>query len=149
MLAYIHMLGMDFLGWEPSAKQARRIIGQLQGGTTPADAAYQNGIPEGCWKVARGTIKQINALSHRGVPNAHLMKPIEISEAFKRLKQGLPAVQQSSELFHTLADKIETSGTHDHLTAISREVSAMRQQLGEEEYKRLIEIGAKQRQQVY
>ena len=65
-LKFIHSLGMDFTNWEPTKKQAMRIISQLKDDMPPADVAYNNGIAEDCWLEAFASRKQIGYLRSIG-----------------------------------------------------------------------------------
>ena len=84
-LKFIRFLGLDFDGWEPTKKQAGRMITQLKEGTPIEDVAYTNGIPEGSWKAAFATGKQIwklRAVGYRG--NAANMTPKQASDEINR-----------------------------------------------------------------
>lgn len=116
MLGFIRFMGMEFSGWEPSRKQASRIIGQLQAAMPADQIAYQNGIPEGCWSESKASGKQIwklRSLGYRG--NASALSPKQASDEINR---RLNPAEFYGERIAAVAD-------NETLTTLAQEVAAL------------------------
>lgn len=90
MIGYIKSLGLEFDNWEPTKKQASRIISQLKEGLPAKEVAYQNGIQEGCWKESFASVKQImylRSLGYRGKTEG--MTPSAASNAIGGMKEPM------------------------------------------------------------
>lgn len=141
MLGFIRFLGMEFDGWEPSRKQASRIIGQLQGGAPCDEVAYHNAIPEGCWKIALCTGKQIHKLRTMGYrgPCANMTR-----------KQASDEINKRVEPAKYYGDAILAAKDNESLSAMAMEVSALRKEhrITEDDYATLVNRGRARRQQL-
>ena len=93
-LNFIHSLGMQFEDWEPTSKQAGRIITQLKEGTPREQVAYLNGIKEGNWKPTYATSKQRYALQKMGVKVDPNMSKYEASQLFDSRRKGFSATPE-------------------------------------------------------
>lgn len=137
-LAFTRFLGMEFDGWEPSKKQAMRIIGQLQTGMAPSEVAYSNGIPEGSWKqsfATSGQIWKLRSLGYRG--NASTLTRLQASGEIER--------RLNPAKFY--GEKIVKAADAEHLTTLAQEVSALHKErkLSDAEYATLVEQGRHKR----
>ena len=137
---YIRFLGLTFSGWEPSRRQANRIIGQLQQGTSPAEVAYANGIPENAWTQAHASSKQIwklRSVGYRG--NASALTPIQASNEIERRVNP----------FKFYGERIGKAGDEEHLTTLAHEVRALHSErkLSDGEYSALVDQGQRKRNQ--
>lgn len=140
MLGYIGFLGMQFNNWEPSKKQASRIISQLKDGMNPSDVAYQNGIPESCWETAKASGKQIwklRSLGYRG--NASEMTRFQASTEIERRANPVKYY----------GEKIAGAADSEHLTTLAKEIFALRKEIRitDGDYRSLVESGQQKRQQ--
>lgn len=139
MLGFIKFLGLEFSGWEPSRKQASRMIGQLQGGIQPEQVAYENGIPEGCWSIPMASGKQIwklRRVGYRG--NAAELTRVQASNEIER--------REKPEKYY--GEKISKAVDHEHLTTLAKEVFALHREhkISAEDYAELVEKGHDKRQ---
>jgi superfamily II DNA or RNA helicase len=90
MLGYIRSLGMEFENWEPTKRQAGRMIEQLLAGMTAQEVAYLNGVQEGSWKPAFASVKQVmylRSLGYRGKTEG--MTPSVASNAIGGMKEPM------------------------------------------------------------
>jgi superfamily II DNA or RNA helicase len=141
MMRYMSFLGITFSGWEPSRKQAKRIIDQLQQGMTCEAIAYQNGIPEGCWEPVFCSAKQLWKLrqdcGYRG--------PRNITR-----KQASDIIEKHENPAKFYADAVLAVPTHDALNDMAHEIVRLHKEhrLTDGEYQLLINRGRSRRQQL-
>lgn len=138
-LGYVRHLGLEFSGWEPTKKQCNRMIGQLQHGTPLEEIAYSNGIPEGCWKPACASSKQIwklRSLGYRG--NASILSPLKASQEIDR------RVNPAS--FY--GKRIAEAPDGETLTTLAMELKELRREnkLSDGDYAALVNQGQDKRQ---
>lgn len=137
-LGFIRFLGMEFIGWEPTKKQAMRIIGQLQSGLSPDEIAYTNGIPADSWKQSLASSKQIwklRQVGYRG--NSSSLTPQQASGEIERRVN--PA--------NFYGEKIGKAADDEHLTTLAKEVFHLRQErrLSDDQYAALVAQGQRKR----
>jgi len=150
-IKFLHMLGMDFTGWEPTKRQAGRMIGQLkEEGLSREEVAHTNRIPGECWKKSGPTPNQLRALCRSGV-DARDMTPIEVKNAFDLVKQGKPVPQPFREVAKALLSDIGKAETNDALDVLVNAVKASRQAgyLNNEEYVEICAKGREKRKNIF
>lgn len=116
MMRFITYLGMEFSGWEPSRKQAKRIIQQLQDGVSHNDIAYNTGIPEGCWKTVYCSAKQLWKLRH----DCGYRGPREITR-----KQASDIIEKHQNPSKFYADAILQVNSSEALTAMAIDIAKL------------------------
>lgn len=147
-LKYLHMLGIDFHDWEPSQRQAGRMITQLkEGGLRPEEVAYQNGVAVEHWSPARPTVRQIMALAKRGI-DAKNMTPAQAGDAFAGKPVSKPAPASVAAGLRSTITNADTAG---ELTAAARAVATAfaDRKITHPEYQTLIALGKEQRSKVF
>jgi superfamily II DNA or RNA helicase len=139
-IGYIRFLGMEFDGWEPTRKQASRIIGQLKGGNPCDEIAYSNQIPDGAWKASFASSEQLWKLrtecEYRG--------PREITR-----KQASGLIERRKNPNKYYADAIPLAQSAEALTEMAKAVAALKreQKISDSQYEALVERGRAKRQQ--
>jgi superfamily II DNA or RNA helicase len=147
---YLHVLGIDFLGFIPTKNQAGRMIDQfLNQGKTPEEVAYLNGIEDEQWKPSKATAKQVIELARRGI-NATGFSPKQAREAFDR-SNGKAAPAAAVGTVDALMLSIDSAGTHGELDEAGRSVRAAERagKITNKEFQSLVELGRTKRADVY
>lgn len=137
----IEWRGMKFEGWEPTKKQASRIIGQLEAGNPADEVAYSNGIDDDNWKAVelfgwqRGKLRRAG---YKGDVNG--WTPQRASRELRRLET--PGAYYS--------DAILAVRSHDDLNAMGREIVSLHRErrITDDEYATLVNRGRSRRQQL-
>lgn len=137
-LKRIGFWGLEFQGWEPTKKQAGRIIEQLNNGVPLNEIAYTNSIPEDCWKekfASSGQIWRLRKDGYRG--NAAGMTPKQAHDEIERREQ--PA--------KFYLERIGKAADAEHLTTLAKEVFHLHQErrLSDAEYAALVDQGRRKR----
>lgn len=148
-LKYIHFLGMDFAGWEPTISQAGRIITQLKEGMQPSEVAYKNGIAKECWSASGPSVKQMRALARMGI-NAQGMTPGQVQEAFSSRqdpRKAAPVLSAPSDF----CGQIRSATGHAELTEIGLKIMAAKKAgtISDADFQRAVELGREQRSKVF
>lgn len=145
----IRFRGMEFLGWEPTYKQAKRIIGQLADLESPEEVARTNHIPEGAWRASRPSMKQQVLLRRLGYRGSLDITPQQASERIGVIKAGrqdMPRTTAAALLVDIRA--AETSGCLDSVArAVRDEYAAHR--ITTTDYDELVAAGRRQRERVF
>jgi superfamily II DNA or RNA helicase len=152
-LNYLRFLGMEFIGWLPSGKQAGRMIDMLkEQGKAPKEVAYLSGIRDDRWELVKPTVKQKQCLFRYGI-NCEGLSKYQASQLIDEAKKGnrpeQPTVNKS--VFEILRTEILSTEGQKELTEVALAVRRRYRdgELGEQEYTSLCEIGREQRQQVF
>ena len=127
-LKYIRFLGMEFDNWEPTSRQAGRIITQLKGGMDCEEVAYKNHIQEGGWQSAKASSKQRRYLLRNGIPHSGDTSPQEASSLIDRHKGGghsaidlykqIAAAESNGDLSAVWAKIKESNLSDDELSGV-------------------------------
>lgn len=147
MIKFIRFLGIEFIGWEPSRAQAKRMIGQLQAGESIKDVIYSNGIADEQWKRAIPSRAQANYVRRLGYSGSTRdWTPKQMSDAIGNLKSGKP-VQESNPF----KDKILATQTHGELSELAREIKRAFDQgsITKDIFENLIKIGQQHRSEIF
>jgi superfamily II DNA or RNA helicase len=152
-LKFLRFLGMEFLGWLPSRKQAGRMIDMLkEQGKTPKEVAYMNGIKADHWQMVKPSTKQKRCLFQYGI-NCEGLSPYQASNLIDQAKSGNRPEQPSPRRgdFDRLLSDIKSAEGEQALTDAAKAVSRSRRQgdISEEEFARLCEVGRAQRELVF
>ena len=149
---FLHFLGMDFNNFQPTKRQAGRMIDQFTTqGKTPDEVAYVNGIQNDEWKPSRATAKQIIALARHGI-DATGFTPKQASHAFDRLKgRGDNDQAGMKSPIECLRQLIASAETHGTLDSAGKEICEARRmgKIDEQEFQSLVELGRQQRSTVF
>lgn len=138
MIGFIRSLGMEFENWEPSRKQAKRIIGQLLEGMETTQVAYENGIQEENWKIALASFKQVRYLRSLGYSGKTAgMTPRQASAAIEGIKEPMKHYPVA----------IKEAGNESQLTEVARRIFCQyrERQLTENEFNALVSRGKERR----
>lgn len=135
-LKYIRFLGMEFNGWEPSIRQAGRIITQLKGGMDPKDVAFTNRIQANHWTSAKASEKQRWYLLHNKIQHDGDISPEEASTLIDRHKGGGYA---ASDLYK----EIDTAESNEALSAVWEKIRQSK--LSQEDLAGVISAGKNKR----
>jgi hypothetical protein len=149
-LKFIRFLGIDLIGsWEPSKKQAGRMIDQLTKGEPPETVCYTNGVKDDCWKLSTASVAQMRLLARHGV-NAQGMTPKQASDAIGRIKGGAPNEPTQTHESQWVRD-IRAAQTQGDLDELSRDVSDARRagKIPDSEYEAIKTAGREMREQVF
>jgi superfamily II DNA or RNA helicase len=147
-LKYIHFLGMDFAGWEPTISQAGRIITQLKEGMQPSEVAYKNGIAKECWSASGPSVKQMRALARMGI-NAQGMTPGQVQEAFSSRQDPRKAATVVAST--DFCGQIQAATGHAELSEIGQKIMAAKKAgtISDADFQRAVELGREQRSKVF
>jgi superfamily II DNA or RNA helicase len=141
-LRFIHMLGMDFVGWVPSKRQASRMIELLKDkSNTPEETAYLCGLKSEWWERARPSVKQIRYMQSLGITNGQSLTPSAARRAIDDAKNP----PDHAGLVHVALEAIRSCRTSTELTAAARRLQADKDQFTEKDWKLVCEFGAQQR----
>lgn len=110
-LKFIKHLGMEFDNWEPSGRQAGRIITQLKGGMDVKEVAYKNRLQDGEWTQSKASEKQRYYLLRNKIPHNEGVSPLEASNLIERHKAGGYSVAD-------LYGQIEAAESNDELSTV-------------------------------
>jgi superfamily II DNA or RNA helicase len=151
-LKFIRFLGIDLIGsWEPSKKQAGRMIDQLTtGGEPPQTVCYTNGIKDEWWKPSTASVAQMRLLARHGI-NAQGMTPKHASDAIERIKGGAPEEHAAAPQVSQWVREISEAGTQGELDVLSQRVSSARRsgQIPDAEYEAIKTAGREMRELVF
>jgi superfamily II DNA or RNA helicase len=147
-LKYLHMLGMDFVGWCPSKRQAGRMLDLFTREKLAADeVAYKCGIGADQWQPARASVKQIRYAHTLGILNAQNMTPSEVSRAIDRAKNP-DSYPDNFDYVHVAHGAIDNAKTVDELTAAARRILNDRSLFSEKDWRLVTEYGKKKREEL-
>lgn len=138
-LRMIKYLGMELVGWEPSMRQASRIIGQLNDGMQPKEVAYKNGIEEKHWQPATATQKQKWYMMHNGIAYPENVTSKQASDLIDAHKNP-GRISKTSALA-----SIASASTPEQLDAVGRSLAAVRSSFDQETWAAIVESGKQRR----
>jgi hypothetical protein len=152
-LGFLRFLGMEFVGWMPSKKQAGRMIDMLkEQGKSPQEVAYLSNCKADQWELVKPTTKQKRVLFQYGI-NCEGLSKYQASQLIDEAKKGNRPEQppKPQRMFDQLRAEIKATEGQQALTDVAKSVSRHWKQgeISNEEYSRLCEIGRAQREEVF
>lgn len=143
--SYLQFLGMRFVGWLPSKRQAMRMIGQLKDEhLPPSEVAYLNRIKDTEWELSSASLKQVRKLARLGI-NAQGMTPVQASDAIERVLRGVTPKSDADKLYHEL-EAVEGRG---QLDAFREKLRTVWVTLSAEDRRRIGDLGVRKSQEVF
>lgn len=136
---FLRFLGIEFVGWEPSIKQARQAITLIkERGLTVEQAAHALGLNDDDWERVPASNRQKFFMTKRGIPWSPQMTGYEASLAIDRHTKGGPST-------YNAISRIKTCRTGDELTALGKQLSAYKQYYSAAEWQQIISAGQQRR----
>lgn len=142
-IRFLHFLGMDLIGWEPSVRQARQMITLLkEKELPPAEVAHIMGLEDHDWEPAIASSKQKFLMTKKGIPWTPNISPVEAS---KRIDRALHGGGVSA---YEIKNQIKLAKTNEDLTNIGKEMIKYRHRYSGDEWMEMVEAGKIRRNQI-
>jgi hypothetical protein len=142
-IRFLHFLGMDLIGWEPSPKQARQMITLLkEKGQSPDQTAKIMGLEDHDWERAEASNKQKYLMTKRGIRWSPGITPVQASELIDRSIHG------GGRSPYEIKNDIKLARTNEDLTRIGKEMLKYRHRYSRDEWQELVDAGQKRRAQI-
>lgn len=142
-IKFLRFLGMEFIGWEPSGRQARQMITLLKEKEfPPKEVAEIMKLEDHDWEQTVATSKQKFFMTKRGIRWWPTITPVEAS---KLIDQALHGGGKSA---YEVKNQIKLAKSNEDLTAIGKEMIKFRHRYSGDEWREMIEAGKKRREQL-
>lgn len=147
-LNYLHMLGLDFVGWLPTKKQAGRMLKFLvEEKKTVEETVYLCGIGSDQWTPARPSLKQQRYMASLGIRGAHNMTPQEARRAIDRAKNP-DNYPDNLDLYNLACDAIRKAKSREELDAVAKRLGNDRSEFSPKDFRLVCQEGAKRRNEL-
>jgi len=142
-IRFLHFLGMDFIGWEPSSRQAKQMITLLKDkGLSPKDTAMVMKLEDHDWERAVASNKQKFLMTKKGIRWLPNITPFEAS---KLIDQALYGGGMSA---YEVKNAIKLAKDNTELTRIGKEMVKFRHRYTREEWQDMVHAGQVRRSQI-
>jgi hypothetical protein len=139
-IRFLHFLGMDLVGWEPSARQARQMITLLkEKQLSPQDTARAMNLEDHDWQLAEASNKQKYLMTKRGIRWWPGITPVQASELIDR------SIKSGGLSPYEIRNQIKLARTNEDLTRIGKEMLRHRHRYNKDEWAEMVEAGKQRR----
>ena len=139
-IKYIRFLGMELIGWDPSARQAKQIIHLLKDkNLKPQEVAATMGLEDYDWGQTVASNKQKFLMTKKGIKWWPSITPREASELIDQALHG------GGRSAYEIKNQIKLARNNEDLTRIGKEMIKYRHRYSQGEWAEMVEAGKKRR----